>query len=157
MRIRSLFIGLVAWLLLLVGLFSYLIIGGYSRLLFMLTEGLVVCLLVYLVVFYRRIVKPLETIGNGMDLLKEQDFSSRLGRVGQREADRIVDVFNRIMEQLKNERLHLREQNHFLDLLVNASPMGVIILDLEGRLHSLNPTAQRYRYSSVTKAAGVRS
>ena len=143
MRIRSLFIGLVAWLLVLVGLFSYLIVGGYSRLLFMLTEGLVVCLLVYLVVFYRRIVKPLETIGNGMDLLKEQDFSSRLGHVGQREADRIVDVFNRIMEQLKNERLHLREQNHFLDLLVNASPMGVIILDLEGRLHSLNPAAQR--------------
>jgi hypothetical protein len=26
-----------------------------------------------------------------------------------------------MMERLKNERLHLREQNHFLDLLVNAS------------------------------------
>mgnify|MGYP000202363752 CR=1 FL=1 len=81
-------------------------------------------------VFYRRIIKPLHIIGNGMELLKEQDFSSRLGKVGQTEADRVVDVFNKMMEQLKNERLHLREQNHFLDLLVNASPMGVIYVEL---------------------------
>ena len=80
-------------------------------------------------------------IGNGMELLKEQDFSSRLGKVGQTEADRVVDVFNKMMEQLKNERLHLREQNHFLDLLVNASPMGVIILNLDEEILSMNPAA----------------
>lgn len=45
------------------------------------------------------------------------------------------------MEQLKNERLHLREQNHFLDLLVNASPMGVIILNLDEEILSMNPAA----------------
>mgnify|MGYP002230235439 CR=1 FL=1 len=73
-----------------------------------------------------------------MELLKEQDFSSRLGKVGQTEADRVVDVFNKMMEQLKNERLHLREQNHFLDLLVNASPMGVIILNLDEEILSMN-------------------
>ena len=59
-----------------------------------------------------------------MDLLKEQDFSSRLGYVGQKETDRIVDVFNRMMEQLKNERLHVREQNHFLDLLIQLLRWG---------------------------------
>jgi len=32
----------------------------------------------YLVFFYRKIVKPLNTIGSGMELLREQDFSSRL-------------------------------------------------------------------------------
>ena len=78
-----------------------------------------------------------------MDLLKEQDFSSRLGYVGQKETDRIVDVFNRMMEQLKNERLHVREQNHFLDLLIQASPMGVLILDFDGRILSANPAVCR--------------
>ena len=53
----------------------------------------------------------------------------------------MVDVFNKMMEQLKNERLHLREQNHFLDLLVNASPMGVIILNLDEEILSMNPAA----------------
>ena len=51
-----------------------------------------------------------------MELLREQDFSSRLSKVGQYEADRIVNVFNRMMEQLKNERLRLREQKPFSGL-----------------------------------------
>lgn len=61
--------------------------------------------------------------------------------VGQYEADRVVKVFNRMMEQLKEERLRLREQNHFLDLLINASPMGVILLSLDEQLTQLNPMA----------------
>ena len=78
--------------------------------------------LIVLVYFYRKVVQPLNSIANGMDLLREQDFSSRLAPVRQAEADRIVDMFNRMMDQLKNERLRLREQNHFLDLLINVSP-----------------------------------
>lgn len=89
-------------------------------------------------------IKPLDTIGNGMDLLREQDFSSRLTPVGQKEADRIVLVFNRMMEQLKDERLRLREQNHFLDLLVSVSPMGLIILTLDGHVSMINAAALRY-------------
>ncbi len=34
--------------------------------------------------FYRKVIKPLDTIGNGMDLLREQDFSSRLTRWDRR-------------------------------------------------------------------------
>jgi nitrogen fixation/metabolism regulation signal transduction histidine kinase len=78
-----------------------------------------------------------------MDLLKEQDFNSRLRRVGQSDADRIVDIFNKMMKQLKDERLQLREQNHFLDLVVNASPLGVIILDLDDRILSVNPAVYK--------------
>lgn len=82
--------------------------------------------MLYLILFYRKIVKPMNTIGSGMELLREQDFSSRLSHVGQQEADRVVNVFNRMMEQLKNERLRLREQNHFLDLMINASPWELL-------------------------------
>jgi Signal transduction histidine kinase involved in nitrogen fixation and metabolism regulation len=78
-----------------------------------------------------------------MELLKEQDFSSRLCFVGQEEADRIVEVFNKMMAQLKNERLYLREQNYFLDLLINASPLGVVILDLDENIQSFNPTTYK--------------
>ena len=97
----------------------------------------------FLPFFYRKIVKPLNSIGSGMELLREQDFSSRLSPVGQYEADRIVNVFNRMMEQLKNERLRLREQNNFLDLLIKASPMGVILTTLDEDLSELNPMAQK--------------
>ncbi|MDD4672307.1 MAG: ATP-binding protein [Bacteroidales bacterium] len=104
---------------------------------------LVFIVLVYLILFYQKVVRPLHNISNGMDLLREQDFSSRLRRVGQYEADKVVAIFNKMMEQLKNERLRLREQNQFLDLLIKASPMGVIVLDYDSRITELNPAAFR--------------
>ena len=110
---------------------------------FIWLELIVVIAVILLILFYKRVVKPIYLIGNGMELLKEQDFSSRLGKVGQSDADRVVEVFNRMMDQLKKERLHIREQNHFLDLLINASPMGVIIMDYNQRILSLNPAACR--------------
>ena len=129
--------------LLLVGLAVMLVrfySGGNSLHLYLM-EGVIAFLLVFWLIFNRKIVKPLELIGNGMDLLREQDFSSRLTQVGQFEADRVVKIFNRMMDQLKNERLRLREQNHFLDLLIQASPMGVVIVDFDGRITQVNPMA----------------
>ena len=88
------------------------------------------------------VIRPMRTIARGVELLREQDFASRLSPVpGNPWANRIVKLFNRMMEQLRSERLRLREQNHFLDLLVQASPMGVVLMDLDGRLTSTNPAA----------------
>ena len=134
---------LTALLLITLVIISYHIFYSSSFYMFLTTEGLVLLTAIYLFIFYRRIIKPLQIIGDGMELLKEQDFSSRLRRVGQPEADRIVDVFNKMMDQLKNERLYLREQNHFLDLLINASPLGVIILDLDEKIQSVNPASYK--------------
>ena len=111
---------------------------------FYLVEGVITLSLIYLAYFYRKVVKPLDTIANGMDLLREQDFSSRLKSVGQLEADRIVDIFNRMMQQLKEERLRLREQNHFLDLLISVSPMGVVILTFDGKVSMANKAALKF-------------
>ena len=90
-------------------------------------------------------IRPMRTIARGVELLREQDFASRLSPVPANPwAGRIVDLFNRMMEQLRTERLRLREQNHFLDLLVKASPMGVVLMDLDGRPTSTNPAADTF-------------
>ena len=140
MRIKFFFFILVLFLLGLSGALIFLI-GEKQIMHLYIIEGLILFVLIYLAVFYRKIVKPMNTIGSGMELLREQDFSSRLSQVGQYEADRIVNIFNRMMEQLKNERLRMREQNHFLDLLIEASPMGVIITTMDGVVSQLNPMA----------------
>ena len=143
MKLKYLFGIFVVILLAIDGLIIKLSIGQEFYLLVM-AEALVLCSLVYLLYFYRKVVKPLNNIANGIDLLREQDFSSRLKLVGQEESDRIVEVFNRMMEQLKEERLRLREQNHFLDLLIEVSPMGVVILDFDQRITMLNKAALRF-------------
>ena len=142
MRIKFYFSILVLFLLGLGGVLLYLA-KGMKPLHLYIVEGIIAFILVFLFIFYRKIVKPMNIIGSGMELLREQDFSSRLSPVGQYEADRIVNVFNRMMEQLKNERLRLREQNNFLDLLIKASPMGVILTTLDEDLSELNPMAQK--------------
>ena len=142
MRIKG-FFGILVFLLLVLGGGLLFLSSRLNLIYFYIGEGLVLFILCYLPFFYRKIVKPLNSIGSGMELLREQDFSSRLSPVGQYEADRIVNVFNRMMEQLKNERLRLREQNNFLDLLIKASPMGVILTTLDEDLSELNPMAQK--------------
>lgn len=119
---------------------------------FYLTEGIISFCLIYLVYFYNKVIKPLNSIAGGMDLLRAQDFSSRLAPVGQQEADRIVQVFNRMMDQLKEERLRLREQNHFLDLLINVSPMGVVILTFDERISMANKAALEFLGETSEKA-----
>lgn len=140
MRIKF-FFSLLVVLLVVLGVYLGIAFREVQRAYWFVAEGGIVLILVYLSVFYHKLVKPLNTIGNGMELLREQDFSSRLSPVGQYEADRIVNIFNRMMEQLKNERLRMREQNYFLDLLIQASPMGVIILTLNEEVSQMNPMA----------------
>lgn len=115
-----------------------------KEILFYLSEIIIAGTLIFILYFYKKVVKPLDIIANGMDLLSEQDFSSRLKTVGQKEADRVVNVFNRMMEQLKEERLRLREQNHLLDLLIAVSPMGVIMLDFNNRITMTNDAALKF-------------
>ena len=143
MKLKSLFF-ILAFLLAVVWAVLLFIATKENGWRFYLIEGLITLGLVYLVYFYRKVIKPLNSIAGGMDLLRAQDFSSRLAPVGQREADRIVQVFNRMMDQLKEERLRLREQNHFLDLLISVSPMGVIILTLDEKISMTNKAALEF-------------
>ena len=143
MKLKSFFY-LLAFLLIVVWIILLFIARQENGWRFYLIEGIITFSLVYLVYFYKKVIKPLNSIAGGMDLLQAQDFSSRLAPVGQREADHIVSIFNRMMNQLKEERLRLREQNHFLDLLISVSPMGVIILTLDEQISMANKAALEF-------------
>ena len=143
MKLKSFFF-ILAFLLMMVWIVVLFIATQESGWRFYLIEGIITFSLIYLLYFYRKVIKPLNSIAGGMDLLQAQDFSSRLAPVGQREADRIVSIFNRMMNQLKEERLRLREQNHFLDLLISVSPMGVIILTLDEQISMVNKAALEF-------------
>jgi len=107
---------------------------------FLFVEGITLLCIILFILFYNMFLKPFRTISNGMDLLKQQDFSSRLRPVGHGETDRLIEIFNKMMEQLREERLHVREQNRFLDLLIQASPVGLIIMDYDERISRINPS-----------------
>ena len=109
-----------------------------------LATSVTAILCICLIFLYYRKIKAMNIIIRGTDLIKEQDFASRLIPVGQKDADKIIQLFNRMMEQLKSEKLRLQEQNHLLDLLVKNSPMGVIILDFDGKVTLCNGAAEGF-------------
>lgn len=94
--------------------------------------------LILLSILYWTTVKPLEIARRGIDLIRAQDFNNRLRSVGEPGADKIVTLFNDLMTKLKNERLRLREQDSFLRQLIDASPMGIVMLNLEEEIVMIN-------------------
>ncbi len=84
------------------------------------------------------VVKPAQVVRNGMDLLRAQEYNNHLCRVGQRDADRIVELFNKLMDRLRREHIRKREQDKLLSLLIEASPMGMAMMDFDGHITMVN-------------------
>jgi nitrogen fixation/metabolism regulation signal transduction histidine kinase len=90
-----------------------------------------------------RSLKPISSIGRSLNLLKEGDFNITMVKTGNSDVDKIIEVYNSMIIRLREERLSVREKNHFLDLLIESSPLGLVILDLDDRIIDINKAAFR--------------
>ena len=86
---------------------------------------------------------PLDLIRTGAELIGERDFTSKFVEVGQPEMDQLVRVYNRMIDQLREERTRLQEQHYFMDKILTASPSGIITLDFDDKVSLVNPSASR--------------
>lgn len=86
---------------------------------------------------------PLDLIGTGAELIDERDFTSKFVPVGQPELDTLIEVYNRMIERLRVERLAAEEQHQLLQKIVDASPAAIVICDFDGNIERVNPAAQR--------------
>ncbi len=141
MRLSHIFVILIVILLALCGLLVSLALRERMVMLYVV-EGLIGICIVFVLLFYFRLVRPMRTMVTSLDLLREQDFSSRLRYVGQYEVDKVIDVFNPMMEALKQSTLKMKERRHVFDQVFKASPMGIVMIDAEGQAVS-NPAAKK--------------
>jgi two-component system nitrogen regulation sensor histidine kinase NtrY len=86
---------------------------------------------------------PMELIRTGAELISERDFTSRFVPVGQPEMDRLIEIYNAMIDRLREERLAAEEQQQLLQKIVEASPSGIVICDFNGGIQQANPAAQR--------------
>jgi nitrogen fixation/metabolism regulation signal transduction histidine kinase len=91
----------------------------------------------------KAIFVPIDLIETGAELMSERDFTSRFVPVGQSEMDKLIDVYNRMVDRLREERLASEERHQLLQKIVEASPAAVIICDFDGNIESINPAATR--------------
>jgi two-component system, NtrC family, nitrogen regulation sensor histidine kinase NtrY len=88
----------------------------------------------------------------GLGLIRDEEFTSRFIEVGQPEIDDLIGVYNRMVDHLRDERVRLAEQHHFLSQVLQVSPSGIVILDFDHRVATMNPAAERLL---DTAAAGI--
>ena len=91
---------------------------------------------------YRSFILPVQLMAAGAESLKDKDFSMQFQPVGQKELDALISVYNQMMEQLRLERTYQTEQHFFLEKLIQASPAGILLLDFDGNIYSLNRSAE---------------
>lgn len=85
-----------------------------------------------------RVILPARKVAVGIELLKGNELNNRLAPSHEPSTNKIVKVFNGLLDQLSDERIRLLETNNLLELLVKASPMGVAIMDFDYRFTLVN-------------------
>ena len=93
--------------------------------------------------FVRAVFEPFELVRSGNELIAEAEFTTRFRRLGHPEVDRLVDLYNDMLERLRAERLRAEEQQSLLHRIIELSPTGIIMLDFDGRIEQMNPSAAR--------------
>lgn len=99
-----------------------------------------------------RLSSTLATVRQSAQMLREGEFTTRFREVGHPDVDTMIRVYNGMVDGLREERIRLQEQQYFLGQLLLASPSGVVVLDHEGRVSSVNPAAERLL---LVPAAGI--
>lgn len=125
-----------------------------NRLWLLAVEGLFVLSIVLGGLLVRAFFVPLDLIRTGAELIGERDFTSQFREVGQPEMDALIRVYNQMIGRLREERLKLQEQHYLLDRLLAASPAGIVTLDFDGRMTSLNPVAGKLLGITPDEAVG---
>lgn len=92
-----------------------------------------------LLAVWRSLGRADRIVQTGVDLIASQELGNRLVHTGVPETDKIVSLFNTMIDTLRGERIKNHEQENFTHLLTQASPMGVMMLDLDIKVSMVNP------------------
>lgn len=128
----------------------HLVLTGFAlmalkdhRLWLLVAEALLVISLALGVQLTRDVTRPRELLRDAARSLRERDFTARLRPVEQADLDELIALFNQMVDHLRAERVRGEEQQHFLERILAASPVGVVTLELDGRVLSANHGAAR--------------
>ncbi|MEM1359520.1 MAG: ATP-binding protein, partial [Bacteroidota bacterium] len=140
MTSRVKFFLFVGFVLVLLGVLSYLLLKEQPYY-FMAAELGIILLLFWAIYLYRSLTRTGRLLSTGLDAIEDKDFNLTLVKTGTKDLDQLIEVYNRMMENIRTERVAVQEQHYFLQKMINASPDGIIILDYDHRLNQFNPRA----------------
>ncbi|MCX6216647.1 ATP-binding protein [Spirosoma sp.] len=114
-----------------------------NKLLFIASEILILLSAYVATRIYRAFQQPSEFIASGIEAIRDKDFTVKFVPTGNQEVDELVTVYNLMIDQLRQERTRQVEQQFFLNKLVEAAPIAILIFDFDGNIASINPRASQ--------------
>ncbi|GAB4414791.1 MAG: ATP-binding protein [Bacteroidia bacterium] len=142
MSLRAKYLLYIGALHLLLGLAAWQWVKDHKLWLFAIEAGLALSLALGWGLL-RQLMRPVGIVQEGMRLLREQDFQQHLRPVSSPEVAELIEVYNNLVEAIRQERHSLQTQHFFLDKLIDAAPSGILLLDYDDHLTYLNPAARQ--------------
>ncbi|MCB1051596.1 MAG: hypothetical protein H6510_08940 [Acidobacteria bacterium] len=152
MKLKTLFSLYLLWLHLGLAGLVYLTLDLGTRE-FILCEGFLLVSLICGVWLLYKLNLPLSFLHAAKDLLAEEPPGTQLVHQDVPELDQLMDVYNGLLRRLHEEQLRLGEQRGIYHELIESVPIGLLILDFEDRVSSLNPYAEQW-LDSPTQVLG---
>lgn len=140
MRLRIKYILFVSILHLVALVLAYFIFRT-NQILFLVSEVFIVISIIISWQLYNQLIQPLNLLMQGAEAIKDRDFNIKFLATGKYEMDKLIQVYNEMIDQLRTERTKQEQQHFFLEKLIYTSPTGIMILDYEDTIKQVNPKA----------------
>ncbi len=77
-----------------------------------------------------------------IDVVAAGEYGARYSPVANREVDAVIEIYNRVLATLQQERFRIGEQRGFAEKFLHDTPAGVLIFDFDERITLANPRAR---------------
>lgn len=106
------------------------------------------CLTVFLLALVgwlvaRRVSGPIASLAGAARRVAEGDLDVRVQAPAQDEIGILVESFNRMAGSLREQREALRRRTEYIETILTRAKTGVLSLDAQGTLITINPAAQQ--------------
>ena len=113
-----------------------------QKIFFIISEFFILGSILLAIRLYRSLIQPIQTITAGIEAIKDRDFNVKFLETGNEEMNKLVGTYNQMIDRLRSEGIKQQEQHFFLDKLIQTSPVGILVLDFDENIASLNPKAR---------------
>jgi PAS domain S-box-containing protein len=112
-----------------------------------LTLGVLTFLLIFAsswTAFYiaRGLTVPIKALAEGAERIAQGDVGSRVEVPAEDELELLIFSFNQMASKLEANQTELTERRRYIETILLSLPTGVISLDAEGKITTINPSAR---------------
>ncbi len=146
MRNRKLKLALGLWCSILIAMLSFLALNSFFD--FGLLGFWVSCGIAFLLAYiiHERMTRfdqaRMVALANGLDNLKDNDFSVSLAYGDSDDMDELLRLYNVVSEKLRRERQHIYQRELLLDTVIQNSSLALLLMDQQGRIVYSNSNAK---------------